>query len=153
MDWTKQTQDMLKAWTEAQGKMWDAWREGLQGTGQSAATDMWQKTIETWQKSVNDTFDAQAKLSKLWLDSLRSTRATPESMAELSKQVEQMIEQLQHTQRQLWGGCFSALKGIDPRNAPGSWEEQTHQVFQQWQDIARKAMEAQAELVANLGKR
>ncbi len=153
MDWTKQTQEMLKAWTETQTKMWDAWREGLQGTGRSAATDVWQKTLETWQKSVDDTFDAQAKLSKLWLDGLRSTRANPESMTEFSKQVEQMIQQMQQTQRRLWEGCFNALKGIDPRSSSGSWEEQAHQVFQHWQDIAQKAMEAQAELVAKFGKR
>lgn len=153
MDWSKQTQDMLKSWSETQKKMWDAWLSGLQATGPSAATDAWQKTIDTWQKSVNDTFDAQARLTKLWLQGLKSTPAGTGSAAEWTKQAEQMFERLQHSQRQLWESCFTALKKADLRKMPGAWEQQARQIFQNWQDAARRAMEAQAELIDKLGKR
>lgn len=153
MDWTKQTQEMLKSWNETQQKMWGAWLAGVQGAGQSAAADAWQKTLDTWQKSVNDTFEAQGKLVKLWLDSMQSGEGKPASLSEWSKQTEEMIARLQESQRQLWDSGFAALRKADLRSMPGSWEQQAKQIFQDWQDATRKAMEAQAELIANLTKR
>ncbi len=153
MDWTKESQDMLKSWTDAQKRIWDGWIQNLQGTGRSAAADTWQKTIEAWQASMNDVFEAQARLTKLWIDGMKSARTGTGAPAQWAESMQEMIQRLQDTQRQLWEGCFKALKAVDPRNPPGSWEQEARELFQHWQDTARRAMEAQAELVAKLGKR
>jgi hypothetical protein len=47
MDWAKQSEEMMKAWTETQKKMMDTWLDTMQqATGQSQANEMWQKNCK-----------------------------------------------------------------------------------------------------------
>ena len=38
MEWTKQSEEMLKTWTEGQKKMWEDYMKVMQGFGQSPST-------------------------------------------------------------------------------------------------------------------
>ena len=42
MEWTKQSEDMLKSWTEAQKKMWDDSLKAMQSFGKSPSTAVWE---------------------------------------------------------------------------------------------------------------
>jgi hypothetical protein len=152
MDWSKQTQEMMQSWNEAQKRMWDNWLQGLQGTKEGGTTDAWQKALETWQKSVSETFDAQARMMKLWLENLKKAQTGPEATKEWIKQFEQMTEQVTASQRQLWDSCFATLKKADLRKMPGTWEQDAKHIFQGWQAATRKVIEAQLGLLSNWTK-
>ena len=48
MEWTKQTEDMLKTWTEAQTKMWDECLRAMQGFSRPQPSDAWGKSVQAW---------------------------------------------------------------------------------------------------------
>ncbi len=153
MDWVKQSQEMMQTWAETQKKMWNVWLQSMEGTGPSAPADIWQTTIETWQQSANQTLEAQAKLTRMWVESLDQFPGSPENLAQWAKQAEAMIAGMTETQKQLWDKCFAGLKRVDVPKTGISWEEEGRKIFDTWQDSAHKAMEAQIELASKWMKR
>ncbi|MFQ6023510.1 MAG: hypothetical protein ACE5NW_12390 [Acidiferrobacterales bacterium] len=145
MDWAKQTQEMMKSWTETQANMWDSWLNSLGGDGKSKETDAWQKTIETWQKSVNDTLAAQLKLMQMWVDNLNSAKGNLDQVTEWVNQAEEMTRRMNDAQKELWDNCFKTLKKADLGTTPASWEQEGQKIFQAWQESARQAMDTQAK--------
>lgn len=153
MDWCKHTQEMLKSWTDTQQQMWDSWLQGLQGTDESAAGDTWLKMIEIWQRSANDIFTAQTKLSQIWLESLKNVEPGTENAAAWTKQVREMFKQTCELQHRLWDSYFAALKNADPSKLPDPLGQETKELFRSWQQAAQKAMDTQAQLFANWSNR
>ena len=72
MEWTKQTEDMFKTWTEAQKKMWDEWLRAMQGFSRPQASEAWGKSVEAWEESVKKTLDAQNEWPSIIATSLPS---------------------------------------------------------------------------------
>jgi hypothetical protein len=143
MDWTKQSEDMLKSWTDTQKKMWDNWLEMMQqGPSQAQAAQVWQKTIETWEETVNSTLAAQGEWTKMWMDSL-DTKNMPEETVQWAKQAEDMSQKWAEAQKQMWQGWFDMLKQADVTKMVSSWEGEGQKAFQNWQDSAKQIMDTQ----------
>lgn len=153
MDWTKQTEDMVKSWTEGQTKMWNDWLKaiqgfGMQGFGKGPSSQVWEKTIEAWDESIKKTLDAQVEWTQHWAESFTTVKGAPKEMTEGAKQGQEMITRWTNTQKQLWASWFAIVKKLDPSSAPGvDWGREGQKLVQGWQEAIQKAMDAQAESV------
>jgi len=145
MEWTKQTEDMFKTWTEAQTKMWDEWLRAMQGFSRPQASEAWGKSVEAWEESVKKTLDAQNEWTRLWAASFTTVSGTPKEMVEWARQGQEMVRRWVETQKQLWEGWFQIAKRLDPSKVGGSWEQEGQKFLQAWQDAVKKGMESQAE--------
>ena len=63
MEWAKQSEEMLKTWTETQKKVWDDCLKAMQGFGKSPSTEVWEKTVDTWNQTIQKVLDAQLEWS------------------------------------------------------------------------------------------
>ncbi len=146
MDWTKQTEEMMKTWTETQKKMWDNWLETVQkGANQDQAAEMWQKTVDTWEQTVKNTFEAQNEWMKMWADSFDAKSDVPKEVTEWFNQSQEMANRWSETQQQLWQGWFDLVKKADATKMAGAWGEEGQKAFGAWQESAQKVMDAQAQ--------
>jgi hypothetical protein len=147
MDWTKQTEDMFKTWTDTQKKMWDSWLETVQqASAPMQGAQVWQKTIETWEETVNNVLAAQTKWSETWANSF-DPEGTPEEMAQWFKQAQEMAKQWNETQQSLWQNWFGLIKQADVTKMTGGWEEEGQKAFKNWQDSMQKVMDAQMDWI------
>jgi hypothetical protein len=145
MEWTKQTEDLFKTWTDAQTKMWNDWLKAMQGFGRPQASQVWEKTIEAWEESIKRTFDAQKDWSRRWAESFTASKGAPKEMIDWAKQGQDMMTHWTDTQKQLWESWFQIIKRLDP-SAPGmNWGGEGQKFVQSWQDAVQKALDTQAE--------
>ena len=148
MDWTKQTEEMVKNFSETQKKIWDSWLEAVQPAGPSKdqAAEIWQKAMQTWEETVNNALSTQTEWTKHWSESLNlDEMELPDEVAAWAKQAQAMTKQFGETQQQLWQGWFDLVKQADLTKLTGNWEEEGQKAFQQWQEAAQKVMEAQMQ--------
>jgi hypothetical protein len=143
MDWTKQAEEMAKDWTESQQKMWDEWLKIMQSTAPGQLAEVWQKTVETWEKMVKNTLASQGEWTTAWAESITGKSDLPEEVAEWAKQAQTMSKQWRETQEQLWAGWFDLVKKADPAKIATAWGGDGQKTFKSWQESAQKMMEAQ----------
>jgi hypothetical protein len=150
MDWAKQSEEMLKNWSETQQAMWKNWTDMFPGAGAAPqATELWTKTVETWEQALHSSMDAQAEWMRMWVESLESQDQLPDEMVQWAEQVQEMSRQWGASQAQLWDGWFAMLKNMQPANVTESWLEDGQKAFQAWQDSAKKVMDANMKLAEN----
>ncbi|MCB9078043.1 MAG: hypothetical protein H6631_10660 [Anaerolineaceae bacterium] len=157
MDWTKQTQDMFKSWTDTQKQMWDSWLQVVQKGGQPFQNnEIWQKTIETWENTVKSTLSTQSEWMKKWTDTLNTQQNVPQELVKWADQTEGMLKQWTSTQEQLWAGWFDMMKKADLSKLGESFDMDGKKAFEAWQESAKKIQDAQEQMVkmwtANLPK-
>jgi hypothetical protein len=144
MEWTKQSEDMLKTWNETQKKMWDEWTKAIQGFGKSPSAQVWEKTLETWNQTIQKVLDSQVEGARLWAEKFTTAKGMPQENVELAKQGQEMIIRWTETQKHLWENWFDLLKKLDVSNAV-NWSTDGPKFLQQWQETIKKAFDAQAE--------
>jgi len=145
MDWSDQTQRMMRTWAETQQKMWSSWLEGLQRAGQAPGPELWERTVETWRESVNRTLDAQAEWTQAWAARFQEIEGTPKEARDWAEEGQAMMSRWNEAQRELWGQWFDVLKSARPDSVLGRSGEAPEQLIRAWQETARKAMEAQMQ--------
>jgi hypothetical protein len=152
MDWTKQAEETVKAWTDTQQKMWDSWLEML-GTNPvpAQANELWQKTMATWQEAVKNTLEAQTKWTETWAENLSKVPNMPKESVEWVKQAREMNKRWTEAQRQLWESWFELVGKIDPAKMNEGWDKEGKKLFETWQDSAQKLMEAQMKWAQTWG--
>lgn len=148
MDWTKQTDDLIKTWTGAQQRMMDAWLGAMQGFKVTQVSETYQKSLEAWKTEVHRALDAQLKWAQTWSDSVNSTSSAVPQMGEMSKQMLDTMKRWTETQSDLWDRWFEAAQKVDPSALNQLVKsEDAQKVIQTWQDAAQKALDAQSEWV------
>jgi hypothetical protein len=143
MEWTKQSEEMLKTWTDAQKKMWDECMKVMQGFGQSPSTQVWERTVDTWNQTIQQFLDAQVQGARLWTDNVTKAKGTDEA-TEWGKQSQDLVTRLTETQKQLWGNWFELVKKLDPSNMM-NWTRDGQKFVQTWQETMQNAFNAQTE--------
>ena len=144
MDWTKQTDEMLKAWMGTQKKMWDSWLETIQkGAPQSQAGEIWEKTVETWAETVKKSLEAQREWIKMWAENVPSGAGQVKEVAEWAQQAREMNNRWIEVQQQLWASWFALIKKSEPNKMAGSWDTEGQKMVQAWRESVEKIMEAQ----------
>src|SRR3712207_3255458 len=143
MDWTKQTEELITSWTEAQQKMWDGWLGVMQASTAHAQTaGSWSKSIESWNAAVERALAAQVDWTRTWADQVAAGTTTPKEMVDWSRHLMDVMQRWTETQKTLWEHWFETLKQANPSIA-GTWPNQAPQVIEAWQAAAQKALEAQ----------
>ncbi|ABM61872.1 hypothetical protein [Halorhodospira halophila] len=63
----KQTQEMMKSWTEAQSKLWNAWFDSVKNMDPSRMAEQWdsegQRVLKAWQDATKRAQEAMQELS------------------------------------------------------------------------------------------
>ena len=66
--WVKQVQEMMKAWTEAQGQLWNAWFDSARSIDPANMGANWdeegRRVLQAWQEATQRAQDALKELSK-----------------------------------------------------------------------------------------
>lgn len=155
MDWTKQTEEMVKAWTDTQKKMWDNWMGMLQqGPSAMPAAEVWTKTLETWEGAVKNTLETQQNWTEMWLENMTKSMGSSKEMTEWATQAQEMTKRWAEAQQQLWDSWFEMVRKMDPaKMMPGM--EDSEEMFKMWQDSVQKLMNAQMEwtqMVTKMGQ-
>jgi len=146
MDWNKQAEDVLKAWTTSQQKLWDSWIKTVQSFGTAQVSDTWEKSVDTWKDSVKRALDAQTAWSQFWADNITSGPGATKQTADWSKQLLEVNKRWADTQSQLWDSWFETIKKTDPATITQNWNlEEVQKLVQTWQEASQKALEAQME--------
>ena len=152
MEWAKQSEEMLKTWTEAQKKVWDDCMKALQGFGKSPSTEVWGKTVNTWNQTIQKSLDAQVEGARQWVKNFTTAKGTPQETAEWAKQGQEMTTRLMETQKQLWETWFEFVKKLDVSNMM-NWTRDGQKFIQSWQETIQEAFEAQAESLRTVTSR
>jgi hypothetical protein len=145
MEWTRQSEEMFKTWTEAQTRMWNEWLKAMQGFGKSPSSQVWDKTIEAWEESIKKILDAQVDWTQRWTESFATNQGTPKEMAEWAKQGQDMCKRWTDTQKQLWTGWFQVVKKLDPTGTGVNWSGEGQSFVRGWQEAVEKGLNSQAE--------
>ena len=149
MDWTKQSQEMFKTWSDAQTKMWDAFVESTAGFGKSPTQKMWEQGLAKGKEMIKNTLEAQTEWLKAWAANLEGLEGMPEQAKGALSQFQETTQRWADTQEKLWGTWFDMLAKFDPTKATGGWGESAQNPFQVWQDAAKQAMDAQMAWMKN----
>ncbi|MCB9138514.1 MAG: hypothetical protein H6642_09225 [Caldilineaceae bacterium] len=148
MSWAKQSEEMLKGWTEAQQTMWKNWTDMFSATPQTNEMwnqDLWTKSIEMWEQVMDNSVSTQDEWLRMWVDSLESQDQLPDEVIKWAEQVQAMMGEWNASQAKLWNNWFSMLKGMQPAtNAinANDWIEESQKTFQAWQNSAQQVMDA-----------
>jgi hypothetical protein len=145
MDWSKQSEEMINAWSEAQKKMWDAYLKSVEDFGKTPDQKLWEQTIDLGEQAIDNTLKAQTEWVKMWREQLKTLEDVPAQIMESTKQFQDMAGQWEKTQKQLWGNWFEMLKQFDFSKVSGAWTSEPANPFQAWQESTQKVMEAQTE--------
>ncbi len=152
MNWNKQMEEMVGAWTEMQKAMWDGWLQAVKGFGGEAIKEDvgWQreyrKNLELWEQSVHQALEAQQHWARSWAEQLGGGNGA-ESEAALSwlQQVQEMMKGWTDAQAQLWNAWFDSIKQLDAKEMAALWEREGQQVLQAWQEAAQRARDTLSE--------
>lgn len=151
MEWAKQSEEMLKTWTETQKKMWDECMRTVQGFGKSPSTEVWQKIVDSWNQTIQKVLDTQVEGARVWAENLTTAKGTPQETAEWAKQGQDLITRSTETQKQLWGSWFEVVKKFDASNMM-NWPRDGQKFLQSWQETIQKALDTQAEWLRTTGQ-
>lgn len=153
MNWPTPLADMMQMWTATQQNVWSAWLNTMQGIGRTPTPDLRGKLIETWQQSVRQSLDAQAKWMNAWLENLKRVEGMPDAARQWLDRGQQEMEQWHGAQRQLWEHLFDILQKAEPETSVRSLQQTSEQIFQTWQKSAQQMMENQLEWIAEWTQR
>lgn len=148
MEWTKQFEEMSKAWAQTQQKMWSNWAETAQTMSQKQAGVAWSSMIDAWQMSMNQLLDAQAEGVRLWMDNADSLPNTPQGAHEWMLMCNDMTQHWTDTQKQLWNNWFDLVKEFSPEKFSeqmGIPATPNDPMLKFWQDAAQTVNNAQQE--------
>ena len=145
MDWTKQTEEMIKTWSDAQQKMWDSWRGAMQVGEGSRVAEGWEQAIAAWKAAVERALQAQVDWTQRWADSVASGTNTPKEMVDWSRQVVEVTQRWTESQKSLWGRYFETLQRANPSAVSASLSDEAQKVNQAWQEAVQRSLDAQQE--------
>jgi hypothetical protein len=144
-EWTKQAEEMYKAWGDAQKSLMDRWVESFKYFTGTPDTGMWRKTLEIWEDTVKNTFSSQSKWTESWVENLKSIEGLPEQAVESVDRFQEMVGHWSKTQEEIWSKWFEMLKGFDFSQPAETLAETMKNPLQAWQQATQKVMGAQAE--------
>ncbi|NIR29860.1 MAG: hypothetical protein GWN84_11225 [Gammaproteobacteria bacterium] len=144
MEWNDQVQKMMQSWTETQQKMWSNWLQSIEQLGKAPGADLWDKTVDTWQQSVNKTLEAQAEWTEAWAARFGEIEGAPKEVNDWAKEGQAMMRRWNEAQRELWDQWFDVVRKARPEGALGQ-KGSGDDIIRAWQDTARKAMQTQMQ--------
>lgn len=149
MEWNKQAEEMVKAWTEVQQRIWESWLTPLRSVQGGMAGETYQKALDAWEGAVTKALDAQVDWTQRWAEGMSTGQPGSEAASSSARQAQEMMKFWTDSQKQLWSNWFGALRRLDMGKSAGEmWEQQSQQMVKAWQDAAKTAQSAMAEWTA-----
>lgn len=148
MDWSEQVQKMMQSWAETQQKMWSSWLESVEQLGRSPGAGLWDRTLDTWQQSVNKTLDVQEDWVRAWAGRFRDVEGAPREVHDWAQEGEVMMKRWNDAQRELWDQWFEVLRKTRPEGGTLGQSGAGEDLVRAWQETARKAVDAQTQWAA-----
>jgi hypothetical protein len=133
---------LARTWTEAQQKLWNDMLAMAQ-TSTATPGDSWNRTIDLWERSVNQALEAQADWVRAWGESVTSTSGQQEDARVWMRRGQEVFEQWNSQQKQLWGTWFSMARQLSAGS--GASTDQVQRVMTAWQDAFRQALKTQSD--------
>lgn len=70
-EWSNQTLEMTKRWTETQNQLWDAWFDAIKKSDPAMLGKNWtpeemQKAMQSWQDAARRMMESQMEMVRLW---------------------------------------------------------------------------------------
>jgi hypothetical protein len=150
MEWAKQTEEMFKTWTDNQKKLWNEWLKTIPTFGKPPSSEVWEKTVDAWNQTVQGLLDAQIQGIRQWTEHFTTAKGTPQETAEWVRQGHEAITRVMETQKALWESWFTVVKRFDAANI-ANWTRDAQKLIQSWQETIQRALDAQAEWARTMG--
>lgn len=141
---------LFQIWAESQQKLLTNWLETLRKFPGTPTLELWTKTVDSWQASVKETLDAEAKWNHEWTQALEKAQGKPEELRALAQEGREQLQQWTQAERELWQGWFDAVRKINFRPEPGAGTQTVKDLVQLWQNSAHKMIDAQATMLRHL---
>jgi gas vesicle protein len=139
MDWLKQSEEMIKMWSDTQQKMLSSWLGSMQSFTGQQSEGVWTKTLDAWEQAVNNMLETQAQWARLWAGSVTATKGAPKQAVDSANQFKEMTERWAQFQKELWQSWFATIRKF----APNADTQPPQDAFKLWQDTLQKAMDSQ----------
>ncbi|NJK80511.1 MAG: hypothetical protein HC876_19360 [Chloroflexaceae bacterium] len=153
-EWNTRATEMVKMWSDSQQKMWENWLGAMRGmtmTSPTANREMWEKSVDVWQDSIQMALDTQVTWTQFWADSIVTVSGNSQQVNDWSSQTLEMSRQWTARQKELWTEWFKALKTADMATMMKTFSpDEMMKMMQTWQESAQKMMEAQMEMARTI---
>lgn len=154
MNWQNQSQEFIRSWTEAQGKIWDTWQSSFQSRAQALPpNEMWTQAVETWERAIDNAWNAQAHMLEMWRSGTDKMTDVPDEVKDQTKQVQEMMESWSRMQRKLWDNWVTGLKNADAKKMGEAWQAYGSEFTQAMQDHMEQVLSAQKELIERFAEK
>lgn len=147
MNWADEAEKILKSWADTQEQLWKSWAPPA--TSESPQ-EMWNRGLELWQQSIQQTLDAQSEAMKMWASLGQQGGATTPEFSRYFPVLQDMFGQWAAAQQQLWSRWVETLKSIDPGKVNELWQERGDELMQQFSESTNQIMDAQRKAMAQL---
>ncbi len=145
MNWTKQTEEMLQAWTDTQKRMWGGWVDAAeQQANQAQLADTWRKAVDTWEAAVKNGLETQRELSKSLSDSAAAVPNVPKDLLDWAEQTEALGTRWNAARTELWETYFGMVRKAVPVKMLGTLDDENRKLFAAWQESVEKIGAAQS---------
>ncbi len=145
INWTKQTEEILQAWTDTQKKVWSGWVDATeQQAGQTQLADTWRKAVDTWEAAVKNGLETQQELSKNVSASATAVPNVPKDLLDWTEQTEALGIRWSAAQTELWETYFGMVRKAVPVKMFGTFDDENQKLFSAWQESVEKITAAQS---------
>ncbi len=145
INWTKQTDDMLQAWTDTQKKLWSGWAEATeQQAGQAQLAETWRKAVDTWEAAVKNGLETQKAVLHSVADSASAVPSIPQDLLDWAGQTQALSTRWTEAQSELWESYFGMVRKAVPVKMLGTIDDENQKLFAAWQESVEKVSAAQS---------
>jgi hypothetical protein len=147
-----QVEDMVGAWTRFQGQLWDS----MFGIGRPGPPwdQIYSRPLEIGEDLVNCWLQQQSDCIRITMKNMRPGNGAPRIASDWVDQVENSAQHWVDAQRQAWKTWFAAIRQMDPARLQGKpkgkAESQAANVFEAWNQVTQKTLQAQADWVSTV---
>ncbi len=145
INWTKQTDDMLQAWTDTQKKLWSSWAEATeQQASQTQLAETWRKAVDTWEEAVKNGLETQKAVIGSLADSASAIPSIPKDLLDWAEQTQALSNRWTEAQSELWESYFGMVRKAVPVKMLGTIDDENQKLFAAWQESVEKVSAAQS---------
>jgi hypothetical protein len=143
MDASSRAQDLMRGWITAQQQLMTSWMDAMRTVSGGQSTGTWGDFVGAWQQSVTQGLDMQAEWVRNWAQGLTATEGTPEQMRAQIRAGQEMLENWNRAQRELWQNWFEALKNANAGADTGNMAQMGQNWQQAWTDSMQRLVDTQ----------
>jgi hypothetical protein len=145
MNQSKQFNTPLEAWLQFQEQLWDSWLSKTQLSPNIMKDQLYSNQIKLMEELINCSLRAQSDWVRSYTKGLGHETGASIAIAQWAEQNVAMSKMWTNAQKQVWDTWFNALKLLKPIQGIDKGADSASHMFQGFQDVTKKALEAQSE--------